>query len=454
MEEVRRNLLNRNDECLFPGIETASRNHLKEIQLKKLRRVVRLAYNTSPFYHARFKSAGISPEDIRTFKDYSSKVPLTTKNDLRLAIRESGDFTSGITSFAKDSIANTTLTSGTTGENTFVAFTKHYLNRFIQSVAMREYWMAKIRPDTRVFLSVSGWHFFALAQNLTLSRLNVECISPWGTNFPRFTSRFAEAVIATKPDYVITIPWMLSAMIEEYVRKDIEPKRAFDSVKYVSVAGEALSPRSRESLQNELCVEDIFESAGSVDGMWGGSDCFAHRGHHIWMDANYIEILDTKTGEAIEDTKDGEERGTIVSTNLVPGASLFLRFDCEDLGSIFTEICECGRTHCRVEIFDRLSNMVEICGRQISSYDIMLCFEQLKETQRSNFTLVKYSPNMEVLKIRASLDYPIENVEKITDALRNEINEKLGVPSEIEWVPLERLPVVGRKVQRVTGKGM
>ena len=42
----------------------------KEIlQLLRLRKVVKHAYNNVPYYHKLFDKAGIKPEDIKTLKD-------------------------------------------------------------------------------------------------------------------------------------------------------------------------------------------------------------------------------------------------------------------------------------------------------------------------------------------------------------------------------------------------
>ena len=57
---------------------------LRELQERKLRRVVRHAYERVPFYRERFRHAGIHPEDIRTLEDLRC-IPVTTKRDLQLA---------------------------------------------------------------------------------------------------------------------------------------------------------------------------------------------------------------------------------------------------------------------------------------------------------------------------------------------------------------------------------
>ena len=63
-------------------IECMSREELEELQLKKLQKTVKLAFNKIPYYNKKYTSCGIFPEDIETLKDIE-KLPFITKDDLR-----------------------------------------------------------------------------------------------------------------------------------------------------------------------------------------------------------------------------------------------------------------------------------------------------------------------------------------------------------------------------------
>ena len=54
----------------------------EELQAKKLRSVLRHAYDNVAFYHRKFDEAGIKPEDVRTLEDLR-KVPPTTKSEVQ-----------------------------------------------------------------------------------------------------------------------------------------------------------------------------------------------------------------------------------------------------------------------------------------------------------------------------------------------------------------------------------
>jgi hypothetical protein len=65
-----------------PFTETLSRENIRSIQLKNLRKLVKYSQTNSILYQDRLKD--INPEDIRTIEDVK-QIPLLDKEDLRLA---------------------------------------------------------------------------------------------------------------------------------------------------------------------------------------------------------------------------------------------------------------------------------------------------------------------------------------------------------------------------------
>ena len=60
--------------------ERYPQEQLQEMQLRKFRELVKYAGKQCPFYAARFKEAGLLPEDIRTLEDVKKIPPLTRKD--------------------------------------------------------------------------------------------------------------------------------------------------------------------------------------------------------------------------------------------------------------------------------------------------------------------------------------------------------------------------------------
>jgi len=63
-------------------IETKPINGLKELQLKRLKKLINYVYKNNKFYNTKLKEAQIKPDDIKTLKDIE-KLPFLTKQDLR-----------------------------------------------------------------------------------------------------------------------------------------------------------------------------------------------------------------------------------------------------------------------------------------------------------------------------------------------------------------------------------
>jgi len=64
------------NECLSPEA-------LERLQWRKLKRLLRHAYDNVPYYHHLFNEARITPEDIKSRQDLS-KIPITTKTQTRI----------------------------------------------------------------------------------------------------------------------------------------------------------------------------------------------------------------------------------------------------------------------------------------------------------------------------------------------------------------------------------
>ena len=63
-------------------IETFDRAALEQLQLQRLRKIVRRVAAHVPFYREKFAELGVRPKDIHTLDDLR-RLPFTTSADLR-----------------------------------------------------------------------------------------------------------------------------------------------------------------------------------------------------------------------------------------------------------------------------------------------------------------------------------------------------------------------------------
>lgn len=68
-------IFNKERECM-------TREEFRELQLRRLKKVVRYAYDNVKFYRDLYDAHNVSPDDIKTLEDIQL-LPFITKDDLR-----------------------------------------------------------------------------------------------------------------------------------------------------------------------------------------------------------------------------------------------------------------------------------------------------------------------------------------------------------------------------------
>ena len=97
-------------------IERAGVDELRAVQLERLRRSLRHAYENVPHYRRAFDDAGAHPDDCRDLADLA-RFPFTNKADLR------DNYPYGMFAVPRERIARLHASSGTTGRPTVVRYT-------------------------------------------------------------------------------------------------------------------------------------------------------------------------------------------------------------------------------------------------------------------------------------------------------------------------------------------
>ena len=110
------------------AIETAPRTQLYHLQSYNLSRTVYHAYNNMPMYRKRMDEAGVKPEDIQSVSDLR-KLPFTYKQDLR------DNYPYGMFAVPPSELQRIHASSGTTGKQTVVCYTKGDVDLWAECVA-------------------------------------------------------------------------------------------------------------------------------------------------------------------------------------------------------------------------------------------------------------------------------------------------------------------------------
>ena len=121
-------------------IETMGRRDIEDYQLKKLKEQVAHCYQNSSFYHKKFDSVGLKPQDIQTLDDLQ-KIPFTVKSDLR------DNYPFGMIAVKQDEIAEIHASSGTTGNPIIGAYTRDDMDMWSELMARSIYTTGARRQD-------------------------------------------------------------------------------------------------------------------------------------------------------------------------------------------------------------------------------------------------------------------------------------------------------------------
>ena len=109
-------------------IETMSRDGLSALQGQRLKEAVTRCYLHVASYRKKMDDAALTPDDINSIDDIT-KLPFTTKQDLR------DNYPFGMFAVPMDEVVRIHASSGTTGKQTVVGYTKHDIDIWSESMA-------------------------------------------------------------------------------------------------------------------------------------------------------------------------------------------------------------------------------------------------------------------------------------------------------------------------------
>jgi phenylacetate-CoA ligase len=382
-----------------------------------------LAQAALPFYRRRFADHGHVPDRVCDPAEFAERVPVTRKQDLVDATRAGGVAEVGIEALDGAPTSNLVMTSGTGGFPTFAALTRADLAGPNLLGQARELWMIGVRPGMRVVTMSPAWHVLALLESEALTHLGAVPIVPWGTYLGRFAPDVLEAIGQHRAEHLLATVPVFDALLDECERRSQDPREVFASVRLAACAGQAITPAYRARLIDAFGLDDLFERGGSSDGMFGGAECEAHRGHHVFADLHYVEIVDPETGALLPPGR----RGVAVVTNLTRGRSVYIRFETGDVAEIVPGDCPCGRTHPVVEFYGRLDECVRLGPRFVAPVDVRRTLDTWPQFDRCALTL---EPSEDARGVRVVVhrdDLP----ETLVDAARRRLTEELGIVVEL-----------------------
>jgi phenylacetate-CoA ligase len=421
-------------------VETATRDELRKHQLQLLKEKVKFCYENTEFYRNKFKSAGISPSDIKTLED-AQKIPFTVKDDLR------DNYPLGMVAVHLDDIVEIHASSGTTGNPVVGAYTQNDMDVWAELMARSLYATGVRKQD--VIHNAYGYGLFTggLGFHYGAQKIGSKIIPISGGMTQRqikIMKDLGSTVLCCTPSYAI---YLAEAMNEEGVdpRKDLK-------IRIGHFGAEPWSERIRERVEKDLGVE-AFDIYGLTElcGPGVSVECTEHNGLHIWEDHFLIETIDPKTGDVLPAGEEGE----LVFTTLTKTGLPLLRFRTRDISVVETEKCDCGRTHSRMmRVTGRSDDMLIIRGVNVFPSQIEYVIMGFPELAAQYQIVLDRPEALDVFTIKAELtEQTSKSTQKELDALKLRIRQKVnnitGISPIIELVKPGEIPRSVGKAKRV-----
>ena len=348
-----------------PVLEILPREKLRELQLKKFKRIFTWAYEKSKFHHALYEKAGIIPDDIRSFDDIRH-IPTVQKSMMR-DIQSKDPFPYGdALCVPLDEVCEYHQTSGTTGQPIYQADSWQDWEWWSECWAYI-LWAQGYRPTDRIFFPF-GYNVFVAfwAAHYAAEKIGAETV-PGGVldtkaRILKIREIKATAMMAT-PTYV------LGMADTARTKMGIDP--ASLTIDRITCAGEpgASIPATKSRMQDAWGAK-VYDHAGATEiGAWCYECAFQPGGLHVNEGFFLVEIQDIDTGEYIEEPG---KTGKMIITAFDRIAQPCVRFDSKDLIMWSSDQCSCGRSFRMIKggVLGRADDITKVKGVLLAPYAI------------------------------------------------------------------------------------
>ncbi|MHA1651847.1 MAG: phenylacetate--CoA ligase family protein [Candidatus Helarchaeota archaeon] len=397
-----------------------------KLQEKRLRKIIKFAYENTELYRKKMKVANVTPDDIKTIKDLE-KLPFSSKADIvQNPLAAVGD---------KANLFKLHTTSGTSGKGeTIVYFTYNDWDHYVLQNA-RCLISAGFTKDDIVYNSTPYGLFFAGqvlhdgAKAIGAFIIPASTLKTGWAHIKNIMNPFF------KPTAFIGLPQYFLRWGHTWIKAGGDPSKS--TLKKAYVLGEPVPPPVREKIEQIWGVDCRIGYGLSEIG--ASAECDEKDGYHWCEDEVIVEVIDPQTGEPVDEG----EKGELVYTTLTKTGTLAIRYRSGDESALLGRDCPCGRTHVKLRLIEtRLDDLMKVKGTLVSPYTIenaMFAYDI-----EGFLCVIDKVEDSDVVRIYVKAQE--------SKALRNQLSDEIKTtakfsPTFIKFV--EELPQIGRKGRRV-----
>ena len=296
---------------------------LEEYRDRRVRAIVRYAYENVPFYHSLFRKTGIKPSDITCFR-HLSRLPVVRKDDLR------SNMADVISKKYRCEDLKEVRTSGSTGKP-FGIYLAQREDEFRKAKHLRANIAVGQRPRDRWVITAPPHRSEEVTRFQRLF------------GFFAFTPVSALDDIGSQLDVIERLdPDVLDGFSNSlvFLAKEVEKRGVSPIQPRLIIGGADLISKSSRALVEKVFDAPFFDQYACIELERLAWQCKEKQGYHIDVDSVVMQFVDEEGAEVAPG-----ERGEIVCTSLFNYAMPFLRYAVGDVGVSDEDVdCACGRT--------------------------------------------------------------------------------------------------------------
>lgn len=304
--------------------EEVDRAALVEYQLFRVRQQLRYTLENSYYYRKKWSEAGLKPSDVQEYDDLL-KIPLTEPKDL-------ADDSNGFLCVSQTKVMRAFTTSGTSGTRKRLFYTRGDVLNIVDAIAaaLKDVGMRKDDTLQIMFPTVAAWDpglmLEGACQVAGLKAVNASTID---------IEEQLRTMRARKTTMMIGLTSFLYRLT--VLAREREDLRSF-GMKAIICSAEPLPEAMRHELEQAWGCKALSQYGMTEMGLATTIECAAQDGMHV-DEADYLpEVVDPRTGEHVNNRKEGE----LIWTSLSFEGSPLVRYRSYDLSMRVDPPCGCG----------------------------------------------------------------------------------------------------------------
>lgn len=392
----------------LPRMDRLTREERQAWIFQRLKRVLVLANEGTPFYRERFRKAGFDPErDFKSTADLE-RIPLLSKNDVR---ENAGRMTDS--RFLRGSVE--AHTSGTTGQPTAMRLSEWYVA--LDYACMFRHWakagytfrapFAAIRSYVPETPEAPLWKYNRWQNTLYLSAYHLK---------PANADQYLDALVRFRPAFIRGYVSSVNVLAEfAFPRRE-----EFGFVRGVFTASETLSEFERAHIERTF-GRKLYDWYGMTEPAVVITERADHEGMEVNWEYGFPEFAEA-------DDLEGPER-RLLATSLHNPVMPFIRYDTGDIACLADRPDSAG-------LYPKIRSMLgrkDDClltpeGGRLPSLNFYSLLQTYTDILRFQFL----QPELHRVVLKISVRPGLRDSEKLVYAVRGEVAKRLGPSLALE----------------------